>query len=656
MSGKIKNAETVIYILIAVLLAYIFKKAAASPLNEAGTFHGLNYNLFVYIAAVLIAFVLYLVLMGLTDYLSGTLFWSDIADPEAPGKGSMLRRILFILYIAAAASVLILVYQIYVNENNLYPENTAATFLRQEVPHPVYFGVITLLSLVLLLSLKTAKQEEENFCLRFGLMPVFAFFCAVLVYCPNILKDTGAGTLHIHAVTNSVVNIMHGAPYGDLNCSIYGHYGLFLAPIAFLFGGHLNGIMVSLSVTAFCAFFAAFYAAHKLIRSNVVYVMTLCAATGTTTLLTRRGQYFQVNPLRLLWPALTLALIAYGISHTQTRRKRMITILEYVVGISSVIWNFETGLFCVLVIAVLRVYRVLYTDPLFSRHTFRTILLAVCYAVICLAGAFAIVGFYNVAAGGEFGTIKQFIYPLFSGTYNVNHLRRSLPSVSFLYFFEILLFLLTAFICLRNQAKHREGDRVAETVAFAVSLSGLASLIYFMNRAVYGNMSISHIQLCLLLGFYASAALKKEEGPLKARIGTPVKFFRQVLLAILFGCLVLLAVEGASYVQIACDFRVKSSWNTESIRQAEADLKEAVPENTFAFGTYVPELYAALGWDTGCHMTDWSDINEFNRNYALTEAQKHSSFLTSEELELPGYTVKAEIPVGEYTFRYYVKG
>ena len=162
MSGKIKNAETVIYILIAVLLAYIFKKAAASPLNEAGTFHGLNYNLFVYIAAVLIAFVLYLVLMGLTDYLSGTLFWSDIADPEAPGKGSMLRRILFILYIAAAASVLILVYQIYVNENNLYPENTAATFLRQEVPHPVYFGVITVLSLVLLLSLKTAKQEEEK--------------------------------------------------------------------------------------------------------------------------------------------------------------------------------------------------------------------------------------------------------------------------------------------------------------------------------------------------------------------------------------------------------------------------------------------------------------------------------------------------------------
>lgn len=175
MSGKLRNAETIIYLLISVLLVFIFKKAASSPLSESGIVFGFNYNLVVYVLSLLGMFVLFLILMLLTDRLSRTLFWADLPDPEVPGKGGIAKRILFIIYIAAAICVLIFIYQIYINENNLYPQNNAATFIRQEVPHPVYFSVIAVLAAVLYFSFRAKQHLPENIVLRFGLYAPVCF-------------------------------------------------------------------------------------------------------------------------------------------------------------------------------------------------------------------------------------------------------------------------------------------------------------------------------------------------------------------------------------------------------------------------------------------------------------------------------------------------
>ena len=267
MSGKTRNADCLILILIGVLLSFIYNMAASSSCNETGVFHGLNYNLVVYAGTLAASFLLFVILTLIVRRLQASPAWAEFPDPESRSS-AVSRRVVYVIYIAVIISVLILVYQIYINENNLYPENTAATFLRQMVPHPLYFGIIVYLSAILLVSLRTRERFVPNRVLRYGLMPVMAFFSAALVYCPNILKDGGAGTLHIHAVTNSVVNVMNGAPYSELNSSIYGHYGLFLAPVSFLLGGGLRGVMLSLSVCAFIAFLASFYVAGKLIRSN----------------------------------------------------------------------------------------------------------------------------------------------------------------------------------------------------------------------------------------------------------------------------------------------------------------------------------------------------------------------------------------------------
>ena len=162
MSGKTRNADCLILILIGVLLSFVYNMAASSPYNETGVFHGLNYNLVVYAGTLAASFLLFVILTFIVRRLQASPAWAEFSDPESRSS-AVSRRVVYVIYIAVIISVLILVYQIYINENNLYPENTAATFLRQMVPHPLYFGIIVYLSAILLVSLRTRERFADVF-------------------------------------------------------------------------------------------------------------------------------------------------------------------------------------------------------------------------------------------------------------------------------------------------------------------------------------------------------------------------------------------------------------------------------------------------------------------------------------------------------------
>ena len=660
MKKTSEHFSNIIYIIIGILLALVFKYASTLPGNETGDLHGFNFNLAVYVAALVFAFAVWLIL-----HLIGYLFSGKKKAPadsmEGAGSGlSVAARladvVLYGLYGAVAAGVMLLIYEIYANENNLWPGTASPSYLRQEVSHKIYFLVIIFIAGMLFLVLSRDGETKKNPRFRVGLALIFAVLNGIATYCPNIFKDNGGGVPHIHAVLNSIVNVAHFRPYDELNCSIYGHFGLIFMPFVKLLGNDLTGIMLSISVFTFITFLAAFYVADRLIKSDSIYLIALAAITGTTTIFTRRGQYYQINPLRLLFPMLMLAAITF--SSLQTTKKKIILsrVLEYAVGILSVIWNFETGLFCVAVCAAVKVFHALYGRKVLELHTFVLILRAVIYSIVCLAGAYLAVNGYNLLTGGGINSVKLFIYPLFSGTYNVNNLRVPLPSIAFLYFLQILLFLFTALIVIERQRKKAGCDPVIDTIRFAVALSGLSSLIYFMNRAAYSNMSIAHIQMILLITSWGQYALTISRTNIREKFGNSAAFFRSALSVILFGGAVWMAIEGTLYIEVCYDNRADTSWQKQTYAEGLEQIKQRIPENTFGFGYCVPEVWYQLGWDNICYMTDWSDINEYNRLYAVAEAKKRDSFVTTtEHQEFPGYHVEDTITIGPYDFQWYVK-
>ena len=649
MKKTYAHADRIILLLIGGLLAAVYEFASRSVYNEGeGMWHGLNFNLAVYVGSLFGAFLLFLILTALLDFLRGKIGgnWTLSLFP---------RILLYIVYTAAAAAVFVLIYEIYINECNLYPGTTASTYLRQEVPHILYFAVVIACAGALLISIpRLIEGTAVNIRLRLFSAVILAALNGIALYCPNIFNDRGGGVPHIHAVTNSIINVAKLQPYDVHNVSIYGHFGLICFPFVKLLGSDLYGVMQTLAVLGFITYLAAFYAAHKLIRHDVLYLLVLAGITGTTTVLTRRGQYFQINPLRLLFPALMLAVIAFGTYHDTKRARVIAAVLEIITGLCSVIWNFETGLFCVAVCMCVIVLRALYRHPLFSKGMFAAVFIALLYGIFCTLGAWGAVNLYNIACGGGINSFRLFVYPLFSGVYNVNHLRAELPSIVYLYFFQILLFFLTVLRVLRRQHLGTAVSESAETMRFAISLSGLSSLIYFMNRAAYGNIAISHIQMCLLLGSYAEYALTVSRSSLRKTLGEPSSFLTALFSALFFGCTVWLAAEGAMYLVVSLDYRATSSWITAPMNEGIEKIRATVPENTFAFGFCIPEVYYQLGWDNALTMIDWSDINDLNEAYAMEQAAGHDSVLISGvDFENPDYRKVSTVTIDPYDFILY---
>ncbi len=648
-----------IYIALGCFLAVVFEKASASAYNAEGAIKGINFNLFTYVAALGLAFVLWLILTGISRliYKKAERNAAAAASGNGSAAGKAVSAFLYAVYGAASCGILLLIYEIYINENNLWPGTASQTFLRQEVSHRIYFAGIFLAAGIFLFTL-SRENTRKNLAFRIGTAVLFAGINAVATWCPNIFNDNGAGVPHIHAVLNSIVNVAHLQPYSELNCSIYGHYGLLFLPVVKILGNDLTGIMLSIAAFTFIAFLSAFFCASKMIRRDSVYIFTLAAITGTTTIFTRRGQYFQINPLRLLFPMLMLAVITFGEYYAEKSKKLRIlsAVLEYACGICAVIWNFETGLFSVAVCAAVMVYRALYGRKLFSKGTFIALLRAVIYGVVCLAGAYGIVNIYNLLTGGSVNSIRLFIYPLMSGTYDVDNLRVPLPSVKFLYFFQILLFFFTALIMLEKRLSGSSEDKETDTLRFAAALSGLSSLIYFINRAAYSNMSIAHIQMVMLLAAWGQYALTVRRDNWKKMLSAPLSFFRCSVSSILFFGLVWMAVEGMMYIEVCYDYRADSSWQKDNYVIGLEELKQTMPENTFGFGYCVPELWYQLRWDNICFMTDWSDINDYNIEYAMAEAQKHDAFVTTtKNLKFEGYREDKTVTIGPYDFKLYVK-
>ena len=59
------------------------------------------------------------------------------------------------------------------------------------------------------------------------------------------------------------------------------------------------------------------YTADVLIERDSIYLLTVACICATTTLLTRRGVYYQINPHRLMFPVFAIACIAWECRHPQ---------------------------------------------------------------------------------------------------------------------------------------------------------------------------------------------------------------------------------------------------------------------------------------------------------------------------------------------------
>lgn len=631
----------------AAALLLIFRKAAELSFNQTGKIHGLNYNLVVYAGAVILAFLIYLAGSALKNLLL-TSRKSATSEHRNP---FILRLLSVVLPVLSALCFLAYLYKVYADEVNNFPESFVKDTLRQKVSHPLYFAAVCFGALLLLffiraiaryqtgsrrssdrnLSSAPVRSGKLSLFLRWFLILLVSFFCAFLLWCPSPYYDMGGTMLHVHAYTNSIANVAAHVPFSRLNLSIYGHYALFYLPLVKLFGGGYPAVALAISIFGFLTFFLAGYTAHKTIKNDVLFYLTMVALAGTTTILNRRGQYYQINPHRLLMPVLSLAYVTWKEFHLKKESTLQIRLLELLIGIAAITWNLETGLFAICTISLSRILKQLSKHRFFSAPVWIEILLLPVSLLLSFFGAWGLTGLYNLTAGGHFESVRTFIYPLMSGNYNVNNLRLPLRGWTALNVIEIVIFALTAFHTFRSAWRKERADSRLSLIAFAIAVSGLMNMVYFINRTAYGNIQITHIQLVLLAGMLGRDVAHCRF-PLFGRKKAPeTSLFSFLISGVIYIGLFFLAVESVVAAPEAISGRKAS--HSQELSAAEtwySQIHDNVPANTFAYGVGMPEAYMSLGWNTGCHMIDFADPNEYNNAYLEKQISKQNAVLTTD--------------------------
>lgn len=599
MAKEHETGALLISIIVLFLLIYGLKD---SFLNELILDSSLNSNFVIYIAMSVLFFMIY----GISLWGGGYIY--PIIDK---------KETLFLKYLLPCATLIFIgswLIKIYLNENNLFPENSAPT-LRHDIP--ILYGCASLMCCAFFVCSLTKEETDRRMLARYIFAGVTAFGGAILFFTPVLHRGD------LNAFFNSIYETLNGYPYTDMYTSIYGHYAiLYMLPIKIL-GGSINDIYRVIAVVGFITFVAIFIALANVVERNDIYFLTCIAILGRYVVYFGDGNYYQVIPHRWLFPAL------FTLLWSLKKSGKVIEIISYFLLVLAIVWNLDSGLVLLIAYAVYRMYEHIREKGF--ENLLLGILLRMVLAAGCFLAAYSIVGIYNISAGGKWGTIKDFIYPYLSEGYHIADLMVKIPGTAAVYgvFVASMLGMLSISMgrLLFKRAVWKDGMK------FFVALVGSGMMFYYMNRAAYGNVTCCSMECVFLLGLFLDEAV--EEFHVKKSRYTKILEMKGINLTY-YVLSFFIVVFMSSYVvettvYYGKDFYDKMELWDNSERNDFADrVEEVVPKDTFAFGASIPELYYQLGWDTGCHVMDWADLNDKSRDYIQKRIETGEMFFADE--------------------------
>ena len=515
------------------------------------------------------------------------------------------KHLIILRFLACVCCSVWLIFAFFL-EPKIYPGN-AAEFLRHNIPF-VFYAILILL--IAYFYIKFAKIKNFFPKVIWGIFYiVLAGVIFGLLYQPAIFNDGYNTIFHIHAYTNSIVNVLHGAPYSGENCSIYGHYALFFVfPVKLLtlFGiSELKAFIALIAIIGCLTYFMIFYCIRKLVKNDFIYGMSIVASIWPMVQIQTYGQYYQMLPHRFFFPAMVLFMLI--LEEMEGKFIKYKNTLNWIIVCLAILWNFETGIVCGGVLIGSQFYKVLQKKESLKTSTFILCRLGISF-VMSAIGAFVIVNVYNFYSKGTSLSLKEFIYPFGSETYHVEELRLPIPGIYGGYFFMEIIFLI-AIVCMTVNM-HKTG--LKGYFIFSIALMGIGKMTYYMNRTAYANIEIIYIEMLTILTVFLDELFmwnsKREQIKLSSikEITNEWLVFLGHLAVLLYSCLILASL---TYTGMAIKNRSDASWNTDNMDLVCEEISKEVPEDVASLGQGVPELLANINRSSNLYITDWSDMN-----------------------------------------------
>lgn len=646
MNEKVKKNCEVSAILSSIIAVILWYKFSYSKKNGTIIYGTMNANLlaFVGISCVFVcSFFLFLMIGWLCR------------------KWKINTRIYDIGAIAVLGFVATCLVWQYFTETDLWPRGSAGVYIRHNIPWQIYFLILLILFILIRRSDIAFMLDVKN---RMIVCIFLSIITAICQYCPNAFYDRGGYIYHYDAYTNSIFNVLNGNAYSDINISIYGHYGIIYSPIVKLLGGNTFAVARAISVVTFITVLCAELALMKIIKDEKIFVLSALAIPVSFVMMHHTGVYNQVAPHRYLFPAILIWYVIWKKWDFTEKWKNMLSsLIGWGICVLAIIWNTETGLFCTVGYAAFLFYLYAEQQQKICGKLLLKFVELVVWIVFTFFIAYEIVNFYNILAGGHTISIRTYIYPMLADEYNINELIVMVPFGISFYIFEILTFLITGCIAIVNNRvfTNQEDDATNKwAVVLMTALIGMGCFSYYINRTVYCNMSISHIEFVLLAGIACEELMiagkhEKSEKILKVSLaGGLSQIIMMILLAMTVGTI--------TYTGYNMMNKVESSWKSEELILQTQDVAAEVPADTFAFGKGVNLIYGLYGWNTGCATIDFEDMNTETLAYITEAVQQKDGFFAENEavsmlqdLDLSLFEQKGTYNICGVDYVYYVR-
>lgn len=593
---------------------FSFSAFAAIILNIVFWYFGLQKNIQDYIARKfgepnLILFVFSVLLFILVFVTTYNIFnrRKERQLPDTPKKRLLLTAFICIICVNA---VLLIVQ--FVNANQVIA-SPSDNYIWHQIPLVLLSIFLALLFIAFLLvtnrlngyTLENTKASNAAFWI---LGIAIALLAGYGEYYPN------AGAYHVDAYYTSVYNVSHGTPYSDTFGSIYGHYAVLIAPVLSLarLCGATNMDKVFAFIMAalvFITYILVTYSISVFVKNKSLRFLGVCAMAFTLIAM-REELYYQVHPHRTFIIGLTLAMIACMAKHPE--KKNLITGIGYALCAFMIIWSTEMGLIATVTWIVFLISQELQTIKLKNLSSWGKIGLYIGLGALSFMMAWGIVSLYNIFSGGEMLTFKGFMYPYLSGIDIVEALSMPLNNMTTSWIFVLFLFLYylgkgisSTKLCIR-----RSETSLERAAYLAISVLGLASVTYFVNRPAYFNLDIILAVAVLLLCIMAQDTL----------IFIKVIFDRKSLqnysvrhsIAAGFGitaAFILFVLSLGTFVNMGSNLEVKEAGKeSASLTELAKQVADNVPPDTKAWGVFIPEVYSILDRDMQLYCTDYPDV------------------------------------------------
>lgn len=593
-----KKNSMILGTMMFIVLFWGFQMATDASANQIGTIWGINFNLFSYAMILLVSFGAYIILNVIVE--------KNILKLRISNEASN------IINIEIALVAIVYLYCVYKNEVDfLYAgADLRRSFVRENVEH-IWFAILVIVACILVGCLVRSVNECPK-----GFRKITAIFFSLLgglfSFAPNIYQNDMWGLWHIHAYTNSIVNTMFLQPYSDVNCSIYGHYGLIYYPFVKVLGNDYTAIAITIALFVGITYFLWLYVIDRLIKHDGLYFLTAFAIIGTSTTYFGAGNYFQGLPCRCLFPTIAIAYIV----RNEMKEFKHRYLIEVLVGTIAIIFNLESGLGAV---AIIFVYEIV-TEKFRICDVIKKIIKMIGYVIACFGLAYLIVNLYNIACQGTWNSLRSFIYPLGSTEYDMSAILQTPIQNPFGgYMPQLFVFVICAFTAV-YEIWFQDQTKGKQRIILSIAVSGLVMLVYFMNRSAASNLFLTHAQFIVLLTICADYIFSHD---VKFNVRNIIQIDssgvqKWVIAAMASFLALFFAIESAVSIGSITSNRGRSTWNCDTLNSDYERLVSWIPNDVPAFGMGVPELYYELGRETGVYVTDWADMNDSS----LTEISK----------------------------------